>query len=184
MKKSLHGSQIRCRAPPFSDVDAANQKSEKEEIQMATMKRIPNYRKMYPTASEEVIEVLRQGERRLRYLEYDIKVERFVLDETKQVAFFIPSREDSLERLIEAEEQFVDEETNVEEMAIKTVMVEQLRETMALLNADEIEMINALFYQGFSEREYARKVGIPQKTINDRKMRILHKLKKLLENQK
>ena len=56
---------------------------------MATMKRIPNYRKMYPTASEEVIEVLRQGERRLRYLEYDIKVERFVLDETKQVAFFM-----------------------------------------------------------------------------------------------
>ena len=146
--------------------------------------RIPDYEKKYPTASKEVINVLKRSERKLRYLEYDLKVERFVLDETKQVAFFIPSREDSLERLIEAEEQFVDEETNVEEMAIKTVMVEQLKETMALLSADEVEMINALFYQGFSEREYARKVGIPQKTINDRKMRILHKLKKLLENQK
>lgn len=56
---------------------------------MAFERRIPNYRKMYPTASEEVIAVLRQSERRLQYLEYDLKVERFVLDETKQVAFFI-----------------------------------------------------------------------------------------------
>ena len=56
---------------------------------MAHERRIPNYRKMYPTASEEVIAVLRQSERRLQYLEYDLKVERFVLDETKQVAFFM-----------------------------------------------------------------------------------------------
>ncbi len=151
---------------------------------MAFERRIPNYRKMYPTASEEVIAVLRQSERRLQYLEYDLKVERFVLDETKQVAFFIPSREDSLERLIDADVQFVDEETNVEDMAIKTVMIELLKESLGLLNADELEMIQALFYQGLTEREYAKTVGIPQKTINDRKTRVLRKLKKLLENQK
>ena len=151
---------------------------------MAFERRIPNYRKMYPTASEEVIAVLRQSERRLHYLEYDLKVERFVLDETKQVAFFIPSREDSLERLIDADVQFVDEETNVEDMAIKTVMIELLKESLGLLNADELEMIQALFYQGLTEREYAKTVGIPQKTINDRKTRVLRKLKKLLENQK
>ena len=40
---------------------------------MAHERRIPNYRKMYPAASEEVIAVLRQSERRLQYLEYDIK---------------------------------------------------------------------------------------------------------------
>jgi RNA polymerase sigma factor (sigma-70 family) len=151
---------------------------------MAFERRIPNYRKMYPTASEEVIAVLRQSERRLQYLEYDLKVERFVLDETKQVAFFIPSREDSLERMMDADVQFVDEETNVEDMAIKTVMIELLKESLGLLNADELEMIQALFYQGLTEREYAKTVGIPQKTINDRKTRVLRKLKKLLENQK
>jgi RNA polymerase sigma factor (sigma-70 family) len=151
---------------------------------MAFERRIPNYRKMYPAASEEVIAVLRQSERRLQYLEYDLKVERFVLDETKQVAFFIPSREDSLERLIDADVQFVDEETNVEDMAIKTVMIELLKESLGLLSADELEMIHALFYQGLTEREFAKNVGIPQKTINDRKARVLRKLKKLLENQK
>ena len=139
---------------------------------------------MHPTASEEVIAVLRQGERRLQYLEYDLKVERFVLDETKQVAFFIPSKEDSLERLIETDVQFIDEGTSVEETAIKAVMVEQLKGSLELLSVDEIEMINALFYQGFTEREYAKNTGVPQKTINDRKLRTLRKLKKLLENQK
>ena len=151
---------------------------------MAHERRIPNYRKMYPAASEEVIAVLRQSERRLQYLEYDLKVERFVLDETKQVAFFIPSREDSLERLMDADAQFVDEETNVEEIAIKAVMIAKLKESLGLLSADELEMIHALFYQGLTEREFAKNVGIPQKTINDRKVRILRKLKKLLENQK
>ena len=151
---------------------------------MAYERRIPNYRKMYPAASEEVITVLRQSERRLQYLEYDLKVERFVLDETKQVAFFIPSREDSLERLIDADVQFVDDETNVEDMAIEAVMITKLKESLGLLSTDELEMIHALFYQGLTEREFAKHVGIPQKTINDRKARILRKLKKLLENQK
>ena len=181
MKKSLQGSQIRCRAPPFSDVDAANQKPEKEEIQMATMKRIPNYRKMYPTASEEVIEVLRQGERRLRYLEYDIKVERFVLDETKQVAFFIPSREDSLERLIEAEEQFVDEETNVEDEATNKVMIQKLKASLGLLTTDEYDLILALFFENKSEREYAQIKGVYHNAIHKKKLRILEKLKIFLE---
>ncbi|MBS7527118.1 sigma-70 family RNA polymerase sigma factor [Fusibacter paucivorans] len=146
--------------------------------------RIPDYEKKYPTASKEVINVLKRSERKLRYLEYDLKVERFVLDETKQVAFFIPSREDSLERLIDADVQFVDDETNVEDMAIEAVMIAKLKESLGLLSAEELEMIHALFYQGLTEREYAKNVGIPQKTINDRKARILRKLKKLLENQK
>ena len=89
--------------------------------------RIPDYEKKYPTASKEVINVLKRSERKLRYLEYDLKVERFVLDETKQVAFFIPSREDSLERLIDADVQFVDDETNVEDMAIEAVMIAKLK---------------------------------------------------------
>ena len=85
---------------------------------------------------------------------------------------------------MDADAQFVDEETNVEELAIKSVMIAKLKDSLGLLSADELEMIHALFYQGLTEREFAKNVGIPQKTINDRKARILRKLKKLLENQK
>jgi hypothetical protein len=37
--------------------------------------RIPDYEKKYPTASKEVINVLKRSERKLRYLEYDLKVD-------------------------------------------------------------------------------------------------------------
>jgi hypothetical protein len=103
---------------------------------MATERRIPNYRKMYPTANEEVITVLRQSERKLQYQECDLKVERFVVDEEKKKVFFIPSREDSLERLIEAEVQFEDMRTNVEEMVITTIMIQKLKESLSLLTTD------------------------------------------------
>ena len=148
---------------------------------MATERRIPNYRKMYPTASEEVIAVLRQSERKLQYQEYDLKVERFVLDEDKQKAFFIPSREDSLERLIEVEVQFEDEDTNVEEMAITTIMIQKLRESLSLLTTDEYELILALFFETKSEREYAENKGVYHNAIHKKKLRILQKLKKILE---
>jgi hypothetical protein len=56
---------------------------------MSNERRIPDYRRMYPTASEEVIAVLKQSERKLQYQEYDLKVEKFVLDEEKQKAFSV-----------------------------------------------------------------------------------------------
>lgn len=43
-------------------------------------------------------------------------------------------------------------------------------------------LMNALFFRKLSEREWSAETGIPQKTINDRKRRILIKLKKLLES--
>lgn len=148
---------------------------------MAKERRIPNYRKMYPTASEEVIAVLRQGERKLQYQEYDLKTERFVLDETKQVAFFIPSREDSLERLMDAEIQFVDPDTNVEEEVIRKLMVQKLRVSLSLLTTEEYELILALFFENKTEREYAENLGVYHNAIHKKKLRILQKLKIILE---
>lgn len=34
-------------------------------------------------------------------------------------------------------------------------------------------LIEALFFEGLSERAYSERSGIPQKTVNDRKNRIL-----------
>jgi len=148
---------------------------------MAKERRIPNYRKMYPEASEEVIALLRQGERKLLYHEYDLKVEKFIVDEEKQKVFFIQSKEDSLERLIEADVQFYDEDTNVEEIAIKAVMINKLLEGLNLLTKEERELIIALFYEGMSEREYAEIKGVYHNAIHKRKMRILKKLENFLE---
>ncbi len=70
---------------------------------------------------------------------------------------------------------------SVDEAVVQKIMIEKLNESLVLLNQAERDLIKALFYDGFSEREWAATTGIPQKTINDRKQRILNKLKKLLE---
>lgn len=65
---------------------------------------------------------------------------------------------------------------------IHKIMLDKLHDSLVLLSDDEQKLINALFFKNLSEREWSAEAGIPQKTINDRKRRILIKLKKLLEN--
>ena len=64
----------------------------------------------------------------------------------------------------------------------RTLLLDKLRKSLPMLKAEEQELICALFFQRLSERELAAKTGIPQRTINDRKRRILAKLKEFLEN--
>lgn len=73
---------------------------------MAKAYRIPDYKKMYPEAGEEVIAVLRTTERKMQYQEYDLKTEQTVINQENQTITTIPSREDSLERLVEQKVQF------------------------------------------------------------------------------
>lgn len=74
-----------------------------------------------------------------------------------------------------------DETVNVEEAVAHRMMLDKLRSALFLLSEDERSLINAIFFHGLSEREWSKNSGIPQKTINDHKRRILSKLKKLLE---
>ncbi|MEA4986953.1 MAG: sigma-70 family RNA polymerase sigma factor [Anaerovorax sp.] len=147
---------------------------------MTVNRRIPNYKKMYPSASDEVIKVLKQGARKAIYQEYDLKAETFVLDDEKEKAYFVPSREDSLERLIEANMQFCDEKIDVEETAVKEVMIEKLLDSLKFLAQEEKELINALFYEERSEREYAEQLGVYHNAVHKRKNRIIKKLKVLM----
>ena len=68
---------------------------------MAKPYKIPDFRKMYPEASEEVIAVLRTSERKMQYQEYDLKRARNIVDPKTGEKMTIPSREDSYERLQE-----------------------------------------------------------------------------------
>lgn len=151
---------------------------------MAKFLRTPNYREMYPDASDEVIKCLRKGHRKMEYAEYDLKAERIRVDAKYKKVVFIPSREDSLERLLDEDKQFEDGGESPEDMAIQTVMISKMMECVALLSDVERKLITELFFNGKSEREWSVECGVPQKTLNDRKNRILAKIKKLMENQK
>ena len=107
---------------------------------MAKPYKIPDFRKLYPEASEEVIAVLRTTERKMQYQEYDLKTERTVIDHKTQTVRVIPSREDSYERLLEQDVQF-EGENQIEESVIQNIQLEQLHQALALLSEDEQYLI-------------------------------------------
>ncbi len=58
-------------------------------------------RGQYVEVTDEVYRAYMQGDRKMRYFENDLKTERFVLGKEGQVVQIIPSREDSLDRLVD-----------------------------------------------------------------------------------
>lgn len=154
---------------------------------MAKYKYRPNYKTLYPgvTITDEVLAVLRESDRRMEYQEYDLRTERIKIDQRNQTVVFLPSREDSLDRLMDLQVQFRASGTPVEDDAMENVLIKEMMRFVRSLSWQEQELIYARFFsndgQGMSERAYATQSGIPQKTINDRYHRILRKLKKMME---
>lgn len=148
---------------------------------MAKPYKIPDFRKLYPKASEEVIAVLRTTERKMQYQEYDLKTERTIIDHKTQTVQVIPSREDSYERLLEQEVQF-EGENQTEESVIRNMQLEQLYKALFLLSEDEQYLIRQLFFEERTERDLAEELKIYHNAVHKRKNRILKKLKNILEN--
>lgn len=69
----------------------------------------------------------------------------------------------------------------VEDLIMDKLLAEKLHQCLAQLTKEEQELIFTLFFQNKSERQLAEETGIPQKTINDRRHKILVKLKKLMK---
>ena len=71
---------------------------------------------------------------------------------------------------ITGEEMMPDVHTcSVEDAAIKNLLCEKMYRCLALLTAEERDLIHALYFEGLTERKLALRTGIAQKTINDRK---------------
>ena len=67
--------------------------------------------------SEQIYRVYQHYERKEEYFSYDLKTEKF----QKDTASFLPSREDSYERLLEKDQQFAASGQPVEEQAVSSV---------------------------------------------------------------
>ena len=127
-------------------------------------------RGQFVEVTDEVYRAYMQGDRKMRYFENDLKTERFVLGKEGQVVQIIPSREDSLDRLVdENAQQFSDEQESVESVVLHK------------LTPEERALIQALFFDERKESELAVELGISQPAVYKRKMKILKKLKIFLE---
>ena len=130
---------------------------------MAKPYKIPDFRKMYPEASEEVIAVLRTSERKMQYQEYDLKRARNIVDPKTGEKMTIPSREDSYERLQEMAVQFPEENRSVEDQILKKIECEQLHKFLLELSKEEQWLIQELYFEERTEREVASVLGLSQK---------------------
>ena len=62
-----------------------------------------------------------------------------------------------------------------------SLLLDKLKKALVILPDSDRQLIDALFTQGLSEREWSALSGIPQKTVNARKKRLLLKLRNSLE---
>jgi DNA-directed RNA polymerase specialized sigma24 family protein len=118
----------------------------------------------------------------MEYQQYDLKVERYQVDYEKKTVIFHPSREDSYERLLEENHQFSAETEAVEDAAVKTVMTEKMLKCLILLDSKEKTLIQELFFKDKSEYQLSRETGIPRKTLHDRKVKVLTRLKRYVSH--
>lgn len=100
--------------------------------------------------SEEVYRVYKHAERKEEYFSYDLKAEKF----SQKTASFLPSREDSYERLLEADQQFVIQQTSVQDQVENRLDAEILNKALLSLTLEERELINLLFYQEKQNRKW------------------------------
>ncbi len=104
------------------------------------------------------------------------QLSKIEIDFEEEKVTFVPSREDSYDRL--AEQGFEKEDSSFSIDALDTaVMVEQALEHLSF---DERYIIESLFYNGKSERDLATELGATQNKIHYDKMKILAKMYKYL----
>lgn len=144
----------------------------------------PDYSMLYPGVeiTPEVMQVLRQSDRKMRYMEFELKHGSFVQNLQTQTVSFTPSREDSLERICEEEPMdFISSALTPEEAAIHNDELDRLRRALKKLNPKERELVHALFVDCLTEREYAKQICFSQKTVCKRWQRVREKIKTLME---
>lgn len=87
----------------------------------------------YISVTDEVYEVYTKGNRKNKYFTDDLKKEKIIVNQEKEKVRFIPSREDSYERLTcECEKEFADLTKCTEDDAMKNLMIEKVREASPL----------------------------------------------------
>jgi RNA polymerase sigma factor (sigma-70 family) len=131
--------------------------------------------------SEEIYKEYYKMKRRERYLEEDIKVGRIEVDAEAETFDFIPSKEDSINRMMDQGADFEGEQL-VEDIICDKATLLILQEAVAELNREEQELINALYYRDLTLREVASEKNISQVAVFKKHKKLLNKLKNFFCN--
>ena len=131
--------------------------------------------------SKEVYREYYRAENKEHYFMEKLKKGHITVNPDTHEMSFVPSREQSYEQLLEEDWQFLSPEDSVEDMAVKSILMEKLQAVLRQLPNEEMALVEKLFYLEKTEREVARLFKVSQNTIHYRKNKVLEKLKQLLE---
>ena len=133
-------------------------------------------KKLYIRIPETLVEVSKE-----LYSEYFAIERRLQTLEEKDVRHGLTSLEQLCTQEFTADEVIVDRSAeSLEDQVVKKLMVEKVKRCIGWLPRADRDLINALYYEGLSEYQISQRLGIPQRTVNYRKQRILEKLRELL----
>ena len=142
------------------------------------MSRFIKIGKLSVPVSKEIYKEYYKMRRRERYMEEDIKLGRIDIDPETGAPTFIPSKEDSIERLMELGADFVDEQPSIEDILCDKATLLILQEALKELNSEEQELIQALYHKNLTVREVAKQENTSHVTVIKRRDKILAKLRK------
>lgn len=128
--------------------------------------------------SREIYKYITKSDRQIKYAEEDRKQERYFIDCENERISVKPSREDSLDRLMELGMDFPDKTIDLYESVTQKIMLEQ---ALSKLDDEEKNLIIQLFYFERTETELAQEYNQTQQNINKAKQRILCKLHEILK---
>ena len=131
--------------------------------------------------SRDVLAALKESDRQMRYMEYDLKQEGVEQDESASVVMLLPRRADSIDRLLDTDKQFVSTTPSPEHVFFANEERQEVHRCLATLDAEDRALIFALFYEQQSIREYAAAIGISRSAVHRRKQKILRRLKKYFQ---
>lgn len=123
---------------------------------------------------EQVLEWRREEYAMKKYFETDLLYRK----DTLSLDSSVQNHEEILLHEVIASPQ-----TSVWEQAFRNMDLHRLRVFVSTLNEDERELLRILYFENnkdCSERQIADQLGIPQKTLNNRKKKILEKARKFL----
>ena len=104
--------------------------------------------------------------------------ERYLLKKIRTTCIELDSLLDDYER--NSVEFSLVEKNPTSENAHKMIMVEKLYEAIGTLSKSEKELINAIYFEGLSQTEYAKVIKKSKQSISKKHIRIIKKLKELL----
>ncbi|MEG1684300.1 MAG: sigma-70 family RNA polymerase sigma factor [Oscillospiraceae bacterium] len=133
-----------------------------------------------PNLSEEICNFLRKSDRKMEYFESDLKQERRRKGKSGAPDTYLPSREDSLDRLLELDKQFNCDD-NVQDRVEKAILIETMMHCLNQLPQAEHDLICAAFFAAQTQDVLAKKYGISQQAVSKKLKNALALLAKLMK---